>query len=125
MKLFLTLAVAGWEGYASAIRQQLGLLLRLVEGLHDRGWEVVNDPAAGVVCFADATGAVPDERLPDVAAHTVSSGQAWITFARVGDRTVLRGCITNHRTREEHVDGLLDVLDEARAAVSGAQAGSD
>jgi glutamate/tyrosine decarboxylase-like PLP-dependent enzyme len=116
LKLFLTLAVAGWEGYATAIRRQLALLDRLVAGLRARGWRVVNDPGAGVVCFVDATGAVPDSRLPDVAARTVASGRAWITHARMGDGlTVLRACITNHRTREEHVDRLLDVLDESRS----------
>jgi len=119
MKLFVTLAVAGWRGYAAAIRHQLALLDRLVAGLETRGWRVVNDPAAGVACFVDATGAVPDARLPEVAARTVASGRAWVTHARIGsDRTVLRACITNHRTREEHVDRLLDMLDESRATLA-------
>jgi glutamate/tyrosine decarboxylase-like PLP-dependent enzyme len=119
MKLFLTLAVAGWRGYAAAIRGQLALLDRLVAGLEARHWQVVNDPAAGVACFIDGTGAIPDDRLPEVAARTVASGRAWITHARVGaGRTVLRACITNHRTREPHVDRLLDVLDEARSSLA-------
>jgi glutamate/tyrosine decarboxylase-like PLP-dependent enzyme len=119
MKLFLTLAVAGWHGYEAAIRGQLGLLDRLVAGLAPRGWRVVNDPSAGVACFVDGTGAVPDDRLPEVAARTVAGGRAWITHARIGDgRTVLRACITNHRTRVEHVDRLLDALDDARASVA-------
>jgi len=119
MKLFLTLAVAGWRGYAAAIRGQLALLDRLVTGLGSRAWRVVNDPAAGVACFVDGTGAVPDERLPEVAARVVASGRAWVTHARIGRGcTVLRACITNHRTREEHVDRLLDVLDAARASLA-------
>ena len=115
MKLFLTLAVAGWRGYAETIRRQLAMLDRLVAGLLADGWRVVNDPAAGVACFVDGTGAVPDDRLPALAAKVIESGDAWITHARIGaGRTVLRACITNHRTREEHVDRLLEVLGRAR-----------
>lgn len=116
MKLFLTLAAAGWEGYAAAIRHQFALLDRLVEGLEVRGWRIVNDPAAGVACFVDGSGAVPEDRLARIAARVVASGRAWITHARVGDgQVVLRSCITNHRSREEHVDRLLEALDRARA----------
>ncbi len=53
LKVFLSLAVAGWGGYEAAIRHQtrMGNLLR--EKLQSDGWEVVNNTALPVVCFVD------------------------------------------------------------------------
>ena len=43
LKLFLTLAVAGWKGYADVIRKQAALRDYLRDRLQTSGWTVVND----------------------------------------------------------------------------------
>ena len=117
LKLFLSLAVAGWEGYAAALRHQVAMGDRLRRGLVTSGWELVNDTPLPVVCFVDGThprGAAA-ESLEAIAGAVVSSGRAWISMTRVGRaRPVLRACVTNYRTGPDDVDALVEALDQAR-----------
>jgi selenocysteine lyase/cysteine desulfurase len=117
LKLFLSLAVAGWEGYEAAIREQTRLGQRLRALLEADGWEVVNDTPLPVVCFVDGRG--PEGRtaaaLEEMAAAVVASGAAWINVVRLGETgPALRACITNYRTRESDLEALVRALARAR-----------
>ncbi|HVF60149.1 MAG TPA: aminotransferase class V-fold PLP-dependent enzyme [Thermoanaerobaculia bacterium] len=117
LKLFLSLAVAGWEGYEAAIREQTRLGQRLRALLVADGWEIVNDTPLPLVCFVDGRG--PEgrtaEALEEVAAAVVASGAAWINVVRLGEiGPALRACITNYRTRESDLEALMRALAGAR-----------
>ncbi|HVR97202.1 MAG TPA: pyridoxal-dependent decarboxylase [Thermoanaerobaculia bacterium] len=118
LKLFLSLAVAGWEGYEAAIRHQTAMGYRLREGLRAAGWEIVNDTPLPVVCFCDPTR--PTDFLETVAAEVVASGEAWISTSHLGEAGLaLRACITNYRTGPEDVDALIAVLGRVRDRIPG------
>jgi glutamate/tyrosine decarboxylase-like PLP-dependent enzyme len=109
LKVFLSLLVAGWDGYAEAIRHQTRMGAMLRSGLAEEGWEIVNDTPLPVVCFAKpgATAAAHQ----DIVARIVRSGEAWIsTTAVAGNRTVLRACITNYRTQESDIRALITLM---------------
>ncbi len=115
LKVFLSLLVAGWDGYAAAIRHQteMGQLLR--RRLAGAGWEIVNNTQLPVVCFVDPSGG--DDRQKRIALSVVASGEAWISTTLLGGRrTVLRACITNFRTDSSDIEALLATLDRARRA---------
>ncbi len=114
MKLFLSLLVAGWDGYAGAIRHQTAMGDRLRTALDARGWTVVNDTPLPVVCFtAPGLDASALQRIADA---VVAAG-AWISTTRLGGgQPVLRACVTNYRTGPDDVDALVALLDGARAA---------
>jgi len=117
LKVFLSLAVAGWDGYAAAIRHQTAMGERLRQGLESRGWEIVNRTALPVVCFADARHAEGRSaaHLDAIARDIVSSGKAWISTTQLaGNRPVLRACITNYLTEPGDVDALVLDLEAAR-----------
>ena len=118
LKVFLSLLVAGWEGYAAAIEHQAAMGDLLREKLRASGWEPVNDTPLPVVCFVDATRATGRAAayLDGIARHVVLSGKAWISTVRLR-RTApaLRACITNYRTGPEDLDSLVRALEEARA----------
>jgi len=106
LKLLLSLAVAGWNGYADSIRQQfrLGDLLR--DQLVTNGWTIVNPVGLPVVCFTR-----PGIDPVATAARILNSGSAWISSTIVGDgHCVLRACITNFRTTEHDVRALVDLI---------------
>ena len=111
LKLFLSLLVAGWDGYADAIRHQTAMGTKLAEKLAAAGWTIANDPVLPVVCFTE-----PDRDATwhhGVAMRVVSSGDAWISTAQLaGSRTVLRACITNYKTMPEHLDRLVESFEE-------------
>ncbi|HEX8071840.1 MAG TPA: aminotransferase class V-fold PLP-dependent enzyme [Pyrinomonadaceae bacterium] len=119
-KVFLALAVAGWAGYAAAIRHQteMGVLMR--RELRAAGWLIVNETELPVVCFTDgAAGGDAPAFLDAVAAAVVSSGRAWLSTTRLSTgRRVLRACVTNFRTEAEDVRALVQALNEARAELS-------
>ncbi|HEY6400800.1 MAG TPA: aminotransferase class V-fold PLP-dependent enzyme, partial [Blastocatellia bacterium] len=53
LKVFMSLMVAGWEGYAEVIRHQTTMGDRLRQKLQASGWAVVNRTPLPVVCFVD------------------------------------------------------------------------
>jgi glutamate/tyrosine decarboxylase-like PLP-dependent enzyme len=116
LKLFLTLAVHGWEGYRETLRQQIAIGNTLRARLALGRWRVVNRSPLPVVCFIDEDGA----DAGDLAAHVVASGRAWISRTSLtGIGPVLRACVTNFRTDESDLDVLLDALGRARAHCRG------
>jgi glutamate/tyrosine decarboxylase-like PLP-dependent enzyme len=117
LKVFLSLLVAGWEGYAAAIRHQTAMGDLLRHELQSDGWDVVNETRLPLVCFTYQS--VPPERqaayLESITREIVSSGAAWISTTRLDhDQPVLRACITNYKTMPEDIHALVKALDEAR-----------
>ncbi len=123
LKVFLSLLVAGWDGYAAALRHQaeMGELLR--RELAAAGWEILNQTELPVVCFGDRSagedgGAEVGEIVAAIAREVVASGEAWISTTRLGvERPALRACITSYRTTTGDVRALVRLLGEARERV--------
>lgn len=113
LKVFLSLAVAGEQGYARALRHQtaMGSLLRTL--LAQSGWRIENESPLPVVCFTDPGGADPHQ----IAMRVVGSGEAWISTTVLAEsKTVLRACVTNYRTTPEDISALIQSLGRARAS---------
>jgi glutamate/tyrosine decarboxylase-like PLP-dependent enzyme len=114
LKVLLSLAVAGWDGYATVLRHQVAMADLLRDRLRASGWEVVNETVLPLVCFVDAARADPDAIVEAVN----TSGRARIFTATVPPgRQVIRAAITNYRTGREDVDALIEALGEARTTV--------
>jgi len=116
LKVFLSLAVAGWSGYETEIRRQVSLGDYLRTQLTAAGWQIINDSPLPVVCFMDPTH--PQGRaypyLKNIAARVVSAGNAWISTSNISSLPALRACVTNYRTAERDVDMLINELSVAR-----------
>lgn len=113
LKLLLSLAVAGWQGYADALRRQVELARRLRDGLLADGWVLANDTPLPVVCFTDES----VDRPALVARAVDQTGEARIYPVRLGGQIVLRACVTNYATSSDDIDLLIKLLDRARADV--------
>jgi glutamate/tyrosine decarboxylase-like PLP-dependent enzyme len=121
LKLFMSLAVAGWKGYEQAIRHQTDVGERLRERLRQSGWRVVNRTPLPTVCFVDAQdpGGNTRQRLTAISDAVVGSGKAWISTTMMGGEVpVMRACITNYATTEDDIAALVADLDAARAGVT-------
>lgn len=115
LKLFLSLAVAGWDGYAATIRHQTAMGDRLRTRLTEEGWRIVNATPLPLVCFT-----MPGWTLPDcqqVANAVIESGQAWISTIQLGPQKqpALRACVTSYRTEPRHIDALVEGVHRMRA----------
>ena len=117
LKVFLSLAVAGWDGYAQSLRHMTAMGEALRRELAANGWKIANATTLPIVCFTDAHNAHPDPAayLERIAQEVVGSGEAWISTTRIGaNQTVLRACITNFRTTQADVSTLVRSVNSAR-----------
>jgi len=125
LKVFLSLAVAGWDGYERVISRQTALACLLRAQLAEREWQIVNQTPLPVVCFTDGRTQRGNKSayLDAVARDVVNSGRAWLSTTRLDDETpVLRACITNYDTQADDVTALVALLDEARWRVAEGKA---
>lgn len=119
LKAFLSLATAGWAGYARVIEHQaeMGELLR--KKLAENGWEITNDTPLPLVCFNNADSEFDIGQCQRIVDTVIRSGRAWISTIQLGraKRPAIRACITNFRTRPQQIDLLINELSQARALV--------
>jgi len=114
LKVFLSLLVAGWDGYESVIRHQTTMGEFLRQELAANDWEIVNNTRLPVVCFIDRR-EISGDNLQKILDFVLASGKSWISTTQLGSgRNVLRACITNYRTNEDDIKTLVGVLNEAR-----------
>lgn len=127
LKVFMSLLVAGWDGYAATLRHQIAMGERLRQGLRATGWEVVNQTALPVLCFVerDHPAGRTAEYLEEIVRRVVASGEAWLSLACIGNdqQTVIRACITNFRTGPAEVDALIGLLMCVRSELQLKRAG--
>jgi glutamate/tyrosine decarboxylase-like PLP-dependent enzyme len=121
LKLFMTLAAAGFDGYEAMIRRQveMGILLRLELEADD--WRTINRTQLPLVCFIDDSRPDGDTRayLSAVADYVTASGKAWISVTDLGPETpALRACITHYGTTADDVRLLVKILHRARRSIS-------
>src|SRR5579864_1624233 len=122
LKLFLSLAVAGWDGYAAVLRDTTAIGNELRRLLSDAGWEILNSTPLPIVCFVDSRSPLGKSReyLEAIVREVVESGAAWISATRLrGSQPALRACITNYRTGPEDIRALVTALEKARAKLEG------
>jgi glutamate/tyrosine decarboxylase-like PLP-dependent enzyme len=115
LKVFLSLAAAGWNGYAQAILHQANMGNLLRARLAEAQWRIVNRTPFPLVNFVDAADR-PDEYMQQVVQRVLASGKAWISTVRLPIRPSYAGraCITNYRTQPEDLDALVAALHAAR-----------
>jgi glutamate/tyrosine decarboxylase-like PLP-dependent enzyme len=120
LKLFLTLAVAGWDGYATVLRRQVEMGRALRAGLLEDGWRVENDTALPVVCFSDPAHASDMPAHQSIVNQVLAEGRSWISTVVLGStkQPAIRACITNVKTGEENLRVLRNSLRIARSEQS-------
>jgi glutamate/tyrosine decarboxylase-like PLP-dependent enzyme len=117
LKLFMTLAQHGEEGYAQMIEHQTRMGEVLRESLVATGWRIVNSTPLPLVCFT-RDGLVPSELLAGLRERQI----AWMSEAQLGGVPVVRACITSFRTTEADIEW---VVGEMNSFVSDASLTKD
>lgn len=113
LRLFLSLASAGWAGHAAHIERAVGQAAWIRTELERRGWSVVNDSPLALLNVVPPA-AVGDAR--SVVARVLKSGRAWVSLARFEERDVVRICVTHGETSAEDLAILVQALHPGSAA---------
>jgi glutamate/tyrosine decarboxylase-like PLP-dependent enzyme len=114
LRLFLSLATAGWDGYAEHVEHSIGLADRLRQALEADGWHVANESHLAVLCVC------PPPHFPSpqaVVKQILASGQAWVSTANFEGKDVIRICVVNGRTTESDIHALVSLLQDTRHPV--------
>jgi glutamate/tyrosine decarboxylase-like PLP-dependent enzyme len=110
LRLFLSLAAAGWAGYAQHVEKSIELASLLKEELLNNGWTIANDSPLAVLCIK------PPSRFGDARAivdRVLASGKAWIAVAKYEGTDVIRACVTHGETTPNDVYELVIALQNA------------
>lgn len=110
VRLFLSIAVAGWEGYAHHVERSVDLIACLRAMLLEREWRIANDSALAVLCVEPPVGAA-DART--TAGRVLASGRAWVAVAKYEGRDVIRICLTHGEATMDDIRELVDALMDA------------
>ena len=109
LRLFLSLAAAGWEGLGAHVERGVEVIERVKERWLAWGWTIANDSALAVL------DAVPPAELGmygRLVRRVVASGRAWVAPTTFEGRDVVRICATNGETTLEDVNALIAALTE-------------
>jgi glutamate/tyrosine decarboxylase-like PLP-dependent enzyme len=110
LRLFLSLACAGWQGYGDHVERSIALMAALKEELGARGWTIANDSQLAVLCI------VPPPGYPDVRTlvnRVIASGHAWMAAAKLEGRDVVRICLTHGEATPQDIFELVGALSAA------------
>jgi glutamate/tyrosine decarboxylase-like PLP-dependent enzyme len=110
LRLFLSLATAGWAGHARHVERAIALAGLLAEQLAARGWSVVNDPALALVCVEPPSGT----GARAIVGRVLASGHAWISTALFEGREVIRACVTHGEATTDDIAQVVKALEDAR-----------
>jgi glutamate/tyrosine decarboxylase-like PLP-dependent enzyme len=100
LRLFLSLAAAGWSGYGAHVERAIELSGLLKQQLMARGWGIANDSMLAVLCIAPPAG-YGEART--IVSRVLASGRAWISAAVFEGREIIRACVTHGETTEDDV----------------------
>jgi glutamate/tyrosine decarboxylase-like PLP-dependent enzyme len=107
LRLFLSLAAAGWAGYGDHVERSIELIALAKEKLLARGWRIANDSPLGVLCVEPAAG---PGAVRSIVERVVASGRAWVAAASFEGRDTVRICVTHGETTPDDINQLVDVL---------------
>ncbi len=111
LRLFLSLAAAGWAGHAAHVERAVALAALLRRQVEARGWQVINDSPLAVLCLRPPPGAAEPAAI---VRSVLASGAAWISVATFAGGPVIRACVTHGATSEDDVARLVAALEAAR-----------
>ena len=114
LKLYLSLLIFGWEGFAQTVRHQTEMGRLLKKLLRENGWKLYNDTDLPIACFSAPAFEADDAFALHICDKVLQSGQAWISVYRIGKVNTLRACITNYATTEKEVRELVKLLERLR-----------
>ena len=115
LRMFLSLAAAGWTGYGEHVERSIELTCLLKEKLFALGWSIANASPLSVLCIKPPPG-LGDVR--SIVNRVLASGHAWVAAAKFENSDVIRTCVTNGETMPDDINELVSTLQGAAEADS-------
>ncbi len=112
LRLFLSLAAAGWAGHGAHAEHSVLRIDQLNEALAERGWTIMNGrETLAVTCFLPPPGFPP---VQQIVAEVLRSGVAWLSVATFEHTKVIRACVTHGETSDDDIRQVVNELEKTR-----------
>jgi glutamate/tyrosine decarboxylase-like PLP-dependent enzyme len=111
LRLFLSLAAAGWQGYGAHVERAVEVLDAAKARLVAKGWSIANDSRLAVLCALPPAGSPP---VREIVRNVLASARAWVAVAKLEGRDVVRICATHGEISLADIDELVAALEAAR-----------
>jgi len=117
LKVWMTLKAYGAKQLREMIRADIDKARYLADRIDgEPRFERIAPVPLSIVCFRYVKSGRTETELDELNVRLVREierdGRVFLTGTRIGERTALRACIINHRSREAHLDRMLDVIVE-------------
>ncbi|MDJ1497678.1 aminotransferase class V-fold PLP-dependent enzyme [Cytophagaceae bacterium DM2B3-1] len=113
LKLFMVLAEKGQNAIATQMEYQCQLAEYMKEKLMASGWLIINDSPVAVLNFTHPSilsGSISTDKMQK---QVEQEGNFWLSTIPIAEYgKVLRAGVTSLHTREEHIDQLMDRLNQ-------------
>lgn len=113
LRLFLSLAAAGWSGYAAHVERAVGLCALLEQRLVELGWSVMNASPLALLCVQPPPGSLD---VRSIARRVLASNRAWVAATVLEGQDVIRVCMTHGEVTPGDITELTNVLQAVRSA---------
>jgi glutamate/tyrosine decarboxylase-like PLP-dependent enzyme len=111
LKLFLSLAAAGWDGYAVHVERAVDVIALVKARLLAMGWSARNDSQLAVLCVVPPPGFPP---IREIVRRVLASGRAWVAATTFAGEEVVRICATHGEIAAADIEELVGALSAAR-----------
>jgi glutamate/tyrosine decarboxylase-like PLP-dependent enzyme len=114
LKVFMSLAQLGLDGYCRLIEGQAEMGNFLRQRLKEEGYDVVNDTALPLSCFTHPLIRKGRLTTTEVLKRIYARGKVWISDVSPGEgERLLRACVTHYETNSDDIDCLIEELKRA------------
>lgn len=111
LKLFLSLAAAGWDGYAVHVERAVDVIALVKARLLAAGWSARNDSQLAVLCVVPPAGFPP---IREIVRRVLAGGRAWVAATSFAGQEVVRICATHGEIAAADIEELVGSLNAAR-----------
>lgn len=118
LKIYLPLAVFGWDGYTKAISHQIEMGNKLRTLLKENGWVVKNQTDLPIVCFTHPDLQENKEMVQQLVDDLIYSGETWLSAYPINGELTLRACITNYDTQVKDLTNFTNLLSTYKEKLS-------
>lgn len=117
LKVFMSLAELGIDGYRRLIEHQASIGDLLRRRLKQQRYEVINDTSLPLSCFTHALVREGKLSTTEILNQIYARGKVWISDVTPdGTERLFRACITHYDANEGDIECLLEELEQAMKA---------
>lgn len=118
LKIYLPLAVFGWEGYSKMLNHQIEMGHTMRRLLTANGWTIENQSEFPIVCFTHPDLKEDDKIIQDIVNSLNDSGATWMSTYPINGKLTLRVQIANYDTQVNDIEKFIVALEEEKLHLS-------